>query len=254
MASPYHGKRSFLPGLDPHTQSHCLLRRPPTGPHEDLIKLVAICDMDPSLVPLRVALVFGFLGYLRISNLAPPTAQSFDPAWHSFWADVRPCKQGLLLDLKWTKTLQIQQGVTTIPLVALLDNRICPVATWQLYHHMLPWIPPDRATPLLLTTAPPVGKSISASTLRAMFHRAADAAGLSSKRYTPHSLRRGGASFCFQAGVPLEHIKKHDTWTSNAVDRYLLQHQAIQTPIAQAFFRFSCLSKAPILLALARRQ
>ena len=43
-------------------------------------KLVAICDTDPSLVPLRVALVFVFLGYLRISNLAPPTAQSFDPA------------------------------------------------------------------------------------------------------------------------------------------------------------------------------
>ena len=185
---------------------------------EDLIKLVAVFDTDPSLVPLRVALIFGFLGYLRISNLAPPTAQSFDPARHSSWADVRPSKQGILFDLKWTKTLQTQRGVTTIPLASLEDNRICPSATWTLYRRMLPWITPDKSTPLLLTTAPPVGKTISASILRAMFHRAAQAAGLAERRYTPHSLRRGGASFCFQAGVPLDHIKKHGTWTSQAVD------------------------------------
>ena len=159
---------------------------------EDLIKLVAVCDTDPSLVPLRVALVFGFLGYLRISYLAPPTAQSFDPARHSSWADVRPYKQGLLLDFKWTKTLQTQQGVTTIPLAALQDQRICPIATWNLYKHTLPWVASSKTTPLLLTKAPPVGKTISASTLRAMFHRATQAAGLADKNYTPHSLRRGG--------------------------------------------------------------
>ena len=203
--------------------------------NKDLIKLVAVCDTDLSLDPLRVALVFGFLGYLSISNLAPPTAQSFDPARHSSWADVRPSKQDLLLDLKWTETLQTQRGVTTIPLAALQDNRICPVATWELYHHILPWVAPHKTTPLLLTTAPPVGKTISSSTLRAMFHRAAESAGSSDKGYTPHSLRRGGASFCFQAGAPLGHIKKHGTLTSHAVDRYLLQHQAFQTPVAQAF-------------------
>ena len=102
---------------------------------EDLIRLVAVCKTDPSRVPLRVALVFGFLGYLRISNMAPPTAQPFDPTRHSSWADVRPCEQGLLLDIKWTKTLQAQHGVTTIPLTALLDQRICPVAVWNLYRH-----------------------------------------------------------------------------------------------------------------------
>ena len=202
---------------------------------EDLTRLVAVCNTDPSLVPLRVALVFGFLGYLRISNMTPPTAQSFDPTRHTSWADVRPCEQGLLLDLKWTKTLQTQHGVTTIPLSSLLDQRICPVAAWNLYRHMLPGVNPSRTTPLLLTTAPPIGKTISASTLRAMFHRATLAAGLSDKNYTPHSLRRGGASFCFQVGVPLEHIKKHGTWSSQAVDRYLLQHQAFQTPVALAF-------------------
>ena len=170
---------------------------------EDLTRLVAVCNTDPSLVPLRVALVFGFLGYLRISNITPPTAQSFDPTRHTSWADVRPREQGLLL--KWTKTLQAQHGVTTIPLSSLSDQRICPVAAWKLYRHMLPGVSPSRTTPLLLTTAPPIGKTILASTLRAM------------------------------SGVPLEHIKKHGTWSSQAVDRYLLQHQAFQIPVALAF-------------------
>ena len=123
--------------------------------------------------------------------MTPPTAQSFDPTRHTSWADVRPCEQGLLLDLKWTKTLLAQHGMTTIPLSSLSDQRICPVAAWDLYRHMLPGISPSRTTPLLLTTAPPIGKTISASTLRAMFHRATLAAGLSDKSYTPHSLRVG---------------------------------------------------------------
>ena len=40
---------------------------------DHLLKLVAVCDTDPSLVPLRVVLVFGFLGYLRISPLLQPS-------------------------------------------------------------------------------------------------------------------------------------------------------------------------------------
>ena len=115
--------------------------------------MVAVWDTDPSLVPLRVGLVFGFLGYLRISNLAPPTAQSFDSARHSSWADVIQCKPGFLLDIKWTKTLQTQRGVTPIPLAALQDDRIYPVATWNFYNHMLPWVVSNSTTPLLLTTA-----------------------------------------------------------------------------------------------------
>ena len=97
------------------------------------------------------------------------------------------------------------------------------------------WVIPDSLTPLLLTTAPPVGKVISASTLCAMFHRAAESARLSPKHYTPHSVRCGGNSFYFQAGVPMEHFNKHGTWTSHAVNRYLFQHQEFETQVDQAF-------------------
>ena len=203
MASPRRGQRSLIPCLDPHPQSHLLLSGSPAGPY------ISCHQRRPPQAGGLIPLWF---------------PKSFNPARHSSWADVKPCKEGLLLDLKLTKTLQTQQGVTTIPIAAVQDKRIYPISSWELFRHMLPWFTPDSSTPLLLTTAPPVGKVISASTFRAMFHRAS----LSAKQYTPHSLRCGGASF-------LEHIKKHGTWTSHSVDRYLFQHQVFQTPVAQAF-------------------
>ena len=200
MESRLGSERPDVASLDPDPQSHLVLSRASTrqqighylrGPHPAGSRLQhrPVLSTAPSSISLRIP--------------GMPQDLQHDATHRTVlrqsWADVRPCEQGLLLDLKWTKTLQTQHGVTTIPLSSLLDQRICPVAAWNLYRHMLPGVNPSRTTPLLLTTAPPIGKTISASTLRAMFHRATLAAGLSDKNYTPHSLRRGGASFCFQA-------------------------------------------------------
>ena len=134
MASLRRGKRSLLPGLDPHTQSHRILCRALTGPqvshHQGRPHQAGSCVRHG---PIPGSTSGGssvrFLGLPQDFQPRSPPAQSFDPARHSSWADVRPCKQGLLLDLKWTKTLQTQRGVTSIPLAALQDNRICPVVT-----------------------------------------------------------------------------------------------------------------------------
>ena len=55
---------------------------------EHLEALVAVCDTNVALWPLKVALVFGYLGYLRVSNLAPPSLAEFDPVRHTTWQDV----------------------------------------------------------------------------------------------------------------------------------------------------------------------
>ena len=76
---------------------------------------------------------------------------------------------------------------------------------------------------------------VSASMVRAQLRRAAEMAGLSSCQYTPHSWRRGGASFTYTVGVALEHIKHHGTWKSDAVDAYILSAPHFDTPVARAF-------------------
>ena len=50
---------------------------------------------------------------------------------------------------------------------------------------------------------------------------ALNASGLPRKEYGTHSFRRGGASYAFQAGIPLELIKVLGDWKSNAVLLYL---------------------------------
>ena len=45
--------------------------------------------------------------------------------------------------------------------------------------------------------------------------------GYDSSSYAGHLFRRGGASFAFQVGVPLELIKIMGDWKSNAVSLYL---------------------------------
>ena len=67
------------------------------------------------------------------------------------------------------------------------------------------------------------------SSLRVLSYRAfmtklratLESAGIQAAAYAGHSFRRGGASFAFQSGVPLELIKVLGDWRSNAVLLYL---------------------------------
>ena len=81
----------------------------------------------------------------------------------------------------------------------------------------------------------PLHKGKSSLSPRALLRRAAAIAGLSACHFTPHSLRRGGASFSYAAGVPLDHIKLHGTWTSHAVNSYLISTSHFNTPVSVSF-------------------
>ena len=52
---------------------------------------------------------------------------------------------------------------------------------------------------------------------------------------TFHDFRRGGTSWAFQNGVPLEQIMKHGTWRSDAVWSYLSSAPTLHSPVSLAF-------------------
>ena len=91
------------------------------------------------------------------------------------------------------------------------------------------------ANPLLRMTVHPRGRTISASMLTRSISEVINAAGLSHLGYAPHSFRRGGASCSHHDGSPMEAIKFHGTWSSNAVHRYLLAPPEFKSPIIKAF-------------------
>ena len=50
---------------------------------DELALMVSVCDQDRSLLPLKVAIIFGFFGYFRVSNLVPQTEGAFDEPWQT---------------------------------------------------------------------------------------------------------------------------------------------------------------------------
>ena len=177
-----------------------------TLPH--LLRLVRACDVDFALWPLKVALLFGYMGYLRVSNMAPNTVSDLDVTRHTTFSDVWATDNGVLLQLKWTKTLQDNSSRVLIPLPELGKSELCPLQAWRDYRSRLVDVQLSPDSPLLLTTSRPQGRPITVPMIRAYLRRASESAGLSNCKYTPHSLRRGGASCSFDLGVPLEHISK----------------------------------------------
>ena len=126
-----------------------------------------------------------------MSDLAPQTVSQFDPSRHTSWNDVVASDDGVIVKLKWSKTLQAVKGAMPAPLPALKESVVCPRAAWAQYVAALPDILPSASTPLLLSMVTPKGVPITAPKLRAMFNRVVVAAGLQGKGLTPHSLRRG---------------------------------------------------------------
>ena len=186
-------------------------------------------------MPLKVGLIFGFLGYMRLPNLAPQTAGEFDQSRHTSWNDIVLLKEGIVVKIKWSKTLQSVKEATPVPLPALWGSVVCPRSSWSEYVAALPEVPHAASTPLLFPTVAPRRKIITAPKFRAMFNRVVAAAGLCGEGLTPHSLRRGGATASFLSGVPVSHIKAHGTWRSSAIEGYLLQTPRFNTPVAKGF-------------------
>ena len=50
-----------------------------------------------------------------------------------------------------------------------------------------------------------------------------------------HALRRSGASWAFDHGINLDHIKTHGGWKSDAIWRYLVSTPRAAGTVARAF-------------------
>ena len=139
--------------------SHAVRETPVSTPAMTLSHLGALlraCDTDKSMIPLKVALSFGYLGYLRVSNLAPNSENSFDPTRSTTWGDIWPSRDGIIVALKWTKTRQTNMDRVTVPLPALGASEFCPLRIWRCYTPEVSDLCLAPSDPLLLSTVHPV--------------------------------------------------------------------------------------------------
>ena len=64
---------------------------------------------------VKLSLILGFLGLLRISNIAPNSSYLVDPTRTTLLQDIRVVDNTLVVNIKWAKNLQTGSEVLKIP-------------------------------------------------------------------------------------------------------------------------------------------
>ncbi len=205
-----------------------------------LNKLCKLClSQGATGAVLRLAIILAFFAFLRASNLCPYKETDFDPTRHLTRGDLQVAPPGIVLQLKWSKTLQQAMQPKCIPVVQIKDSAMDAV---HALNEMELMIPAHRDDPLLLL---PNGKCLTVPKLRKAFAVLVSKAGLSKNQYSLHSLRRGGASSSYKNGASFIDIKRQGTWMGPTFFDYISQ------PIMQESTVCSALSKATRALVTA---
>ena len=169
---------------------------------------------------LWAAMLLGFCGLLRRSNLFPPSISGFQPDKHLSWSQVTISPSQVVIALPWSKTNQCKERVIQKYLLAVPGHPMCPVMAFTRLLDLTPSdIPPSSPvfwrqghnglTPILYGWFSDRFKSLLSSVVP------------DSSLYGSHSLRRGGASWALVCGLPSDAIRILGDWRSDAYMDYL---------------------------------
>jgi hypothetical protein len=170
-----------------------------------LKKLYQTMDFnDNADVAFWAAILLGFYGLLRKSTLLLMSAKT-DVNEGLLRKDVTVMtKQGFFLIVRKSKTIQFGQHVLSLPFVTCKDPELCPVRA-MLNHLNAARFP---ACDSLFSY---MGQGRSALLTHSSFvkrmRNGLIAVGISPGEYSGHSLRRGGCTLCFAAGMSIVDIK-----------------------------------------------
>ena len=169
------------------------------------------------------ACLVAFFSFFRKSNLLPPTPTAFDPQRHLRNCDVRFYPRGIILVVRWSKTIQYHNRTLLVPIPKIAHSSLCP---WSAVTHAFNLAgvyrsPRHSAEPAFMYLDGDILKALTYSTFTSKLKETLDKCGFNSSHFSGHSFRRGGASFALHCGVPCDYIKLQGDWKSNAYERYL---------------------------------
>lgn len=178
------------------------------------------------------ACLVGFFSFFRKSNLLVQSHLLFDPSRNLCTNDVQFTVEGAILTVRWSKVIQFKERILRIPLPKIPDSPFCP--STALLQLALESPPCPHPVPLfcyswLGASHVPMTQSRFTEKLRACLVTI----GLDASKYSGHSLRRGGASFALQCGLPVNLIKIQGDWLSSACERYLQPSFGLRKQVAQ---------------------
>jgi hypothetical protein len=164
------------------------------------------------------ACLLAFYGMLRKNTFLPASVHDGSGSCVIRGDIIGLSKHCFLLKIRKSKTIQFGQRILTIPYVSCNNSILCPVSA--LLHHLGVSILP-KTSPLFDYCVGARVSSWTHSTFVVRLKTCLTALAYNMANYSGHSFRRGGCSFCFEAGLDLTSIKQRGDWKSQAYERYL---------------------------------
>ncbi len=182
-------------------------------------------------VAFWAATVVSFFGFLRKSNLVPPSAKTFDPSRHLARRDLQLSEDILTIRLRYTKTIQFGERQLTLPLVRVPGSPLCPVSAVSL---MFQRVPAPPSAPAFVFPCGRALWTLTHTSFVGYLRHFLQLAGHSPRKYSGHSFRKGGATFAATCSVPDHMIKFHGDWRSAAFERYITLPLSTRTSVTRA--------------------
>ena len=124
----------------------------------------------------------------------------------------------MMIEIRWSKTIQYREKILRLPVLPTQNKAICPVF-WT--HYMVDKIPVGPQDPVLALKLGNIVIALSANQLIYRIRKWLLLLGYDASLYSLHSLRRGGATFAYQANIEGEMTKLLGHWASDTYKRYV---------------------------------
>ena len=167
---------------------------------------------------LWALVLLAFFTLSRKSNLVVTGNKKFDRSKQLCRSDVLVCEIGLLVQFRWSKTIQYGGRVLLIPVLSIPNSPLCPLVA---YTNMLRLVPAQGSDPAFGVNVDSTYHPVTYQMLQRFIKTSVAKLGLDPGLFSSHSLRRAGASWAFRARVPEELIKTQGDWASQVYLRYL---------------------------------
>ena len=199
-----------------------------------MLQFLALSSFNDCM--LWAAMVVAFFGLFRKDNITTGKASAFNPRANLKVGDFLVKQSMLWVRVGHSKTIQYRQRCHWVPLVAMPGHPLCPVRAVVRVLHIHKSLGSSASTPMFLWSTGGQVKPMPHNQFVRGFKQLVGKCGQDWSRFSGHSFRRGGATFCFNLGVDPQFIKLLGDWKSDA---YLLYDETttarrLQLPRAMA--------------------
>lgn len=174
---------------------------------------------DSAHLALWCAILVGFFSFFRTANLVPRSLDSSSPHQVLSRGSITFTSSATLITVTRTKTRQAGDTALVVPVPYITGSPLCPTAALQSL--FIAVSAPDSSPLFTFTTPSGQLDCITATSLNNGIKHLVSMLSLDPADFSGHSLRRGGATFAFQCGIPSELIKLQGDWRSDAYMLYL---------------------------------